>query len=884
MTPELWARVEAILWEALRLPADDRLRYLAGACADDRALQEEVGSLLVAHEKQQGVLDAQPLWFAKWPDEELSDRLNDRIGPYRIVRLVGRGGMGRVYLAEHEAPDFRQLVAIKLIRRGLDTDDLLTRFRTERQILARLNHPNIAHLLDVGATEDGLPYLVMEYVDGVPILEFCDRSLLAIPQRLRLFQTVCAAVHHAHKNLIVHRDLKPRNILVTAEGVPKLLDFGIAKMLDPVEPDRSGLTRTQMRVLTPEYCAPEQIRGDAVTTACDVYALGLLLYELLVGRHPYSDGRVARSELERRIVEVEPRSPVAALSSAALEGSLRESAAARGVAPAQLRRLIEGDLDTIVLEALRKEPEERYASVLALAEDIERHLTGLPVQARAPTVLYRVRKFVTRNRIALGGAAVLFIVLTVSTVMSLYQSRRISEESARVTRERDKALEVRTFLLETFGATGPDQPTGDTVTARQLLDRRAATLAQAYPNDSEMRAEMTYVLAEGYEKLGLLEQAERLAREALETRRNLFGAAHADVVASLDLVGWIQRQRGELDNAEALLREAVTIGRHVFPPAGDPRLARALNDLGVVHDARGEHAEAATLYRESIDMRRRLLGEEHIGVAIATSNLSVALYHLGDLEGAVRESEAALDRFRRSLGPDHQRTTTVETNLAALHTARGNYEAAAELHRDILERQRRQLGSRHPLVAFSATMLGNALMALGRHDEAQALLEESVSIQREASGVRREDLAATLRVLGAVLARGGRHDSALAHFTEALGIMHALVGEVHRENAILLGYSAAAREQLGELSAAETEFRAAVRIAERTLGAHDRQMLGNRLSLAEFLLRRERFAEAGEMLGELESVLAASGVGSGDPLRARFDKARAAVSASIPNR
>ncbi len=874
MNAELWARVETIFAEALRLPAAQRPRYLADACGDDAGLRAEVDSLLAAHASTPGPLDEPAPWLAAAEDDATDDV--ESLGPYRIVRLLGRGGMGRVYLARREAPDFQQLVAIKLIRRGLDTEDLLHRFRTERQILARLNHPNIAHLLDVGATATGTPFFVMEYVDGVPILEYCDRAGLPIADRLRLFMTVCAAVQHAHRNLIVHRDLKPGNILVTSDGVPKLLDFGIAKIVDPSHgDDAEQLTRTGLRMLTPDYCAPEQIRGDPITTASDVYALGLLLYELLAGRHAYGRERPGRTELERWVLERDPVPPSAAVTEG-WEG--RDPTATRGLPAPQLRRLLRGDLDTVVLEALRKEPEERYSSALALAEDIGRYLEGRPVRARPATLRYRARKFIARNPLGTSAAAAFVVLLAGATALTAYQSSRIRQESVRVTRERDKALEVRSFLLETFGATGPDQATGDTVTARQLLDRRAATLAEAYPDDEEMRAEMTYVLAEGYEKLGLLEQAERLGREALDARRRLFGADHADVATSLNLVGWVLRERGDLAGAETLLDEAVAIGRRVFPADGDARLARALNDLGTVRHSRGAYQDAIALYGESIDMRRRLLGEEHLGVAIALSNLGLAQYHLGDFDSAIRTNEEALALLRSIVGPDHQRTMIAETNLAALHTVRGDHESAARLHRDLLERRRRQFGPRHASVAVSATMLANALVSLGGNEEAERLLEEAVAIQREASGVRREDLAATLRVLGGVQTRLGRHEAALARFAEGLEIMRVLVGDTHEEIATLLVYSAAARDQLGQSARADADFREATRVADASLGDTHRSTLTMRLMHVEFLIRQRRHAEAGAALDAVDRALEQAGLSTDDPLRERARRARASSS------
>ena len=895
MRPERWARIEEVLERAVDLHAPERARYLDLACGDDASLRSEVASLLAEHDGGTGALDRPPAWL---PHGEAGsvDAQPDTIGPYRILRVIGRGGMGQVYLGERDAIDFKQVVAIKVIRRGLDTDDLIARFRNERRILARLDHPNIARLIDVGATEQGRPYLVMEHVDGVPIAEYCDRNRLTIAERLRLFRSVCAAVHHAHRSLIVHRDLKPNNILVTNDGAPKLLDFGIAKILGSDDAEyahaASPRTRTDVRVLTPAFCAPEQIRGDPVTTACDVYAMGLLLYQLLAGRHPYdvlrSSGveRAGRTELERLVLEVDPLPPSASLASVAATaadtaepGSAHHErthawAAARGVTTPQLRRQLAGDLDTIVLAALRKDPQERYASVLSLSDDIERFLTGLPLQARPATLPYRIRKFVARNRLVTGAALTLFLVLATSTAIMIRQSRRITAESARVVRERDKALEVRSFLLETFSAAGPDQPTGDTVTARQLLDRRTATLNESYVDDDAMRAEMMSVLAEGYEKLGLLADAEPLARQALAVRREMFGPGHAELVAPLNVLGWLLRMRGEAREAEPLLREAVDVGRRVFPAAGDPRLARALNDLGVIREANGDRDEAVRLYRESLDMRRRLLGDQHLGVAITTYNLAAVLYHREDFAGADSIARAALDRFRRSVGPDHQRTTIAQSLLAAIRSAHDDHEGSAREHAEILERRRRLFGPGHPSVAHSAMMLANEMVELQQFDDAERLLDEALAIQRASAGALPDEVASTYRVRGDVRLRSGRLRQGLADYRDGLALLRRTAGEGHGLVPIFLARSAAAHERLGEQTLARRAFEEAIGIAERVSGFDHSPTLRMHLFYIEFLIRQRHIDEARERLVPIERALDGPGVADGDRLRARALRAR----------
>jgi len=853
MTPDRWSTIEVLFARAVDLEPKERAAFLGESTGGDIDLRRAVEDLLVQHDRDPAFLEDPPPWLAPGPDV---DPLPERIGDYSILRALGRGGMGQVYLAERVAHDFRQQVALKVLRRGLDTDDLLRRFRAERQILATLDHPNIARLLDVGATDEGLPYFVMEYIEGTTILEHCDGRRLTVRQRLALFRTVCSAVQHAHRSLVAHRDLKPGNVVVTDAGVPKLLDFGIAKILDPEhEASHAAATRAGERLLTPEYAAPEQLRGEAVTTACDVYALGVLLYELLAGRHPYA-GAAGRDDLERRILRSDPAPPSAVVRDDASPGEL---GATRSSSPEALRRALVGDLDTIVAKAMRKEPGARYVSASSLSADVRRYLEGLPVDARPATVVYKLRKFVGRHRVAVAAGTGAILLLTAFSGVTAYQSARIREESSRVARERDKALEVRRFLLETFGARGPDQAAGDSVTVRKVLDRRAATLADAYADDPELHAELALVLAEAYEKLGLYPAAEPLARRALDERRRLHGPEHADVASALNALGWIQRQRGDLEQAEATLREAVRAGRAVFPPEGDDRLARALNDLGVVHQARGDYDDAETAYGESLDMRRRLSGESSIGIFVTMSNLAAVLYGRGDLEGAATMTEHAAAGFGRLLGDDHERSVIAQGNLAAIRAAQGDHERAAAAYAELVQRNRRLFGARHPQLSYALMAHANELVQLGRHDEAEPLLRESLDIARESFGPRHERVAHTLRVRGDAAHGGGRHEAAVANYTEALEILASALGPQHREVADLRLYRSRAYEALGQVREAEADFRASIAAFRGALGTDHHLTAGATLELVELLVRTDRMEEALQLLDELGPVVAGLG-------------------------
>jgi serine/threonine-protein kinase len=850
MSPEVWSRIEHIFTIAVELQGDARKQLLDRTC--DAEIRAEVDSLLAAHDTSHEFLAEQP-WLFNPPDET-----PERIGPYRVLRAIGRGGMGQVWLVERVEQDFRQTVALKVLRRGLDTDDLLARFRAERQILARLNHPNIARLFDVGATDQGLPFFVMEYVDGVPILSYATSS--DVTDRLRLFRTVCDAVQYAHRNLIVHRDIKPGNILVDGDGVPKLLDFGIARILE--EDAAIAHTRAEMRLLTPEYSAPEQIRGEPITTACDVHALGILLYELLSGVHPFRRS-ANRDAVIRDVLDYDPPAPSSQVAAGSPE-----------------RRRIQGDLDTIVLKALRKEPEARYQSVQSLVDDIDRHVSGRPVLARPASLWYNARKFVTRNAVPVGAAAALFLIVTASSAMTLHQSRLIRAESQRVARERDKAMQSRSFLLDMFGTTGSDQATGDSVTARQLLDRRAAVLAaRAKPGDDpEVRADMMNVLAEGYDRLGIHDKAEALARTALDARNGIHKGDHRDVAGSLNLLGWILHEKGSPDEAEKTLRAAVAMGRRLYGANGDGALARALNDLGVQREAQGDYAEATSLYRESLDMRRRL-GDDDESLATTTSNLSVVLYRQNDIAGAVKMGQEALAAFGRALGPDHQRTTIVQNNLAAMQSQLGDHAGAAQQHAELVAKRTRLSGPRDASVAYSMTMLANELVMMDSVARAESLLHDATAIQKEAHAPPAQ-VEATMRVLGDAYERSGRHDLALGRYTEALALTRTALGPTHRDVAMLLARTAKAYEGLGKFDQSAHAYHDAIDAA--TAAKAGKRALGYRLALIEMLARQGNRDAGVAELPAVDLALAGEDVPADDTLRIVARRARTAILAAVP--
>jgi len=775
-----WHRIESLFHRADELPEDERKGFLEEACEGDEALRRRVEALLAADvgdvDSVAGLLGPSTPLAGRGPDEE---PVPERIGPYRILRQLGRGGLASVYLAERADGTFRKHVALKLVRRGLDTGDILQRLRQERQILARLEHPNIARLLDGGSTEDGRPYFVMEYVEGLPIDEYCRRNRIELEDRLELVRAVCGAIHFAHRNLTIHRDIKPSNILVTADGTPKLLDFGIAKVLaaDGSPSTRQVTwhsTRAGMRYLTPAYASPEQIRGEALSTATDVYSLGVLLYRLLSGAAPYDFDGLPFHRLETLLCEVDPPRPSQRLSAVAMAAvGLGETSVQR------LRSRLRGDLDTIVSVALRKEPERRYGSAEQLAEDLRRHLRRLPVSARPDRWTYRAGKFMRRHRRGVAAAAVMAV--TLAAVVTIFNVRLVHERdlavraSSRAETEATKASQVTEFLQQIFEVSNPSRSLGESITAVQLLDRGAAQIEQGLEGEEEVQASLMEAIGQSYAGLGLVPEADALLERSFEIRRRLFDPPHEALAASHDHLGELRITQGRYQEAQHHFEEALRQRRSLFGP-DDPRVAENQADLGAVAHILGRLTEAEGLYRRALARLEARLGPRNPETLLVQSNLVTLLYDRGRLEEAEELGSRVRSLQREVLGDNHPDTISTEVTLAAVQVAAGRYEQAEPLLRALWQRQRKLLGDRHPDVALAANNLAAALFHLNRFDEAAALYRQALEVQTEVHGRRHMKTVATLLNLADLEARGYGDDGvARTLYEEALAIRRDLV-------------------------------------------------------------------------------------------------------------
>jgi eukaryotic-like serine/threonine-protein kinase len=702
LTPERWQQVTEILDGALDRPPGERPAFLAAACGDDGELREEVESLL-RFESGSDLFIEEPL-FGRFDGDRDGLAEGERVGPYRVVREIGQGGMGAVYLAVRADEEFEKRVALKLVDLGTAAE-IVRRFRAERQILAHLDHPNIAKLLDGGTTQDGRPYFVMEYVEGRPIDEVC--AVLPLRERLALFREVCAAVHFAHQNLVVHRDLKPGNILVTADGAPKLLDFGIAKLLDPQRGD-SSLTELGLRPMTLRYASPEQVRGEPITTASDVYSLGVLLHGLLTGRSPYAAPVEDRQALEAAILQGDAVKPSQAVER-------REEA-----------RLMAGDLDTIVLRALDPEPGRRYASAEQLAADIGRYLDGLPVLARKDTAGYRLGKFIRRHKAGVAAAAAGLLLLVAFSVTVTLLLRRAE-------RERDRAAAVSAFLENLFTIPDPSVSRGETITAREVLERGRLQIAEELKEEPETRAALMETMGRVYRRLGLPRQARKLLEESLRDRRKLHGGDDLEVASSLQNLAVALRDLGGEEEAEPMLQEALAIRRrHGETASAD--YAAGLNDLAGILAAKRKPQEAEALYKESLAIKRSLPGNHEEDVARTLSNLGQLYYNQRAYGDAQRYLGEALAMRRRLFHGDHPDLAFSLDNMASLWEDLGKRAEAKTLYREALAMRRRLYGGTGPRVAMSLSNLAFLLLAEDRAREAEPLLREALAIVEKSPG------------------------------------------------------------------------------------------------------------------------------------------------------
>ena len=844
---------DEIFDKALDLEGDARETYLTESCGHDAELEALVRRLLKACENpddtqalntggaHEGAFAAE---LARGADLAAASLIGTTIGSYEIISELGRGGMAVVYLAKRVEAEFEQLVAFKILQTGIPSAEMLRRFELERKILAQINHPGIAGLLDAGATDRGDPYLVMEYVDGQPIDEYCDERRLTVKERLKLFARVGRVVAHAHRNLVVHRDIKPSNILVTDEGHVKLLDFGIAKLIG----EDALATRSVMRAMTPAFASPEQIEGQAVTTATDVYQLGMLLYILLTGRWPYRGDTTDEVGLLRSICESKPLRPSSAvkeaqtahvvpgtdpLSTVELEGTRR-------VSLGRLRRELSGDLDTILIMTLRKEPDRRYASVDQLVRDIERQLAGQTVSARPDTLTYRMKKFVQRNAAAsvLASAAIVAVV-----ALTMVYTSRLSDERDIARSEAAKATEMAEFMRDLFSISAPTRAKGESVTARDLLDAGAERIELDLAGQPELRASLETTIGDVYGELALYEEAQTILERAVATRREHPGPNDLDLAEALFTLGRVHERMRDSEAATAALGEALQIREKALGPH-DPVTALTRDWRGLAAYKGNRLDEAEEYLVVALADLEAAHGPDHLLVGNCLNHLALVKRDKREIEESIVYFERALTILDKEAEAGSPMPAGVRVNYAVAVRYNGDLETADRLLTEALPLLEKVYGPTHPNIGVVLTNHANLLREAERYDEAERVQRRAMVVWQESLGHDHVQISWCLNNLGLIRRELGDHEGARQYFSWAVTLVDTTLGPEDSENAVPVKNLALEHFTLGHPETALPYYERAVRIYIATYGEDHSYLAGPMRGLGNTFHELNRHAEA----------------------------------------
>jgi serine/threonine protein kinase/tetratricopeptide (TPR) repeat protein len=829
-----WERIQTLFHDVADLPALDQRVFLKTACGDDVELAADVLALVAEDASGASLLDRD---LAQVANEVLDEVMPaslpfQEFGPYRMKQVLGEGGMGVVYLAERT--DLGTLVAIKILRDAWLSPARRERFASEQRTLAQLNHPSIARLYDADTLDDGTPWFVMEYVEGIPLTDYCSEHASSVEDRLHLFRAVCEAVQYAHQHAVIHRDLKPSNILVKPDGTIRLLDFGIAKQVASLEMPlgKSDQTMTGLRLMTPAYAAPEQIRGDRVGIHTDVYALGVILYELLAGELPFDLSRLTPGEAEAMIVGQDPERP------SVVAGRMADTSAA-SVAVPTAGKIAWADLDVLCLTAMHKDVQRRYQSVEALMRDIDHYLQGEPLEARPDSFRYRLGKFVRRNRRAVSAAVVVF---TIVVVVVIFFTVRLAKARNAALAEAARTQRIQKFMTNLFQ--GGDEAAGpaDSLRVVTLLDRGVQE-AQSLSPEPEIQAQLYATLGTLYENLGKFDQANSLLNSALAERKSLFGPDNAQVAESLVALGVLRDQQAQLPEAENLVREGLAMSKRHLPP-NHPAVAKATTALGKVLEDRGAYESAIQTLDEAVRLQSTKGGAATPELAASLYELANTHFYAGHYDKAEALNQRLLPIYRQIYGERHPRVADVLINLGAIRHDLGHYSDAEQFERQALDIVQAWYGKDNPATASDLTILARTLVFENHYDEGIGLLQQSLAIKERVYGKVHPSVASSLNELGNAAFKQGNYDAAEQYFTRMADIYRAIYGDHHYLLGIALSNLAGVYMGRQEWSRAENLFRQVIPLFTETQSAHHINTGIARTKLGRTLLREHRYPEA----------------------------------------
>lgn len=893
MHQKRWKQIETILDTALILSGRERTTYINTACKGDDELIEEVYEMLRAIEESEQTDflesvsdDNKQLFkdFSRLTQDE--DIIGIRVGVFEITEKIGAGGMGSVFKARRVDGQFSQVVAIKMLQKGLRTEDTLRRFRMEQEILASLKHPNIAQLFDGGITDNGTPYLVMEYVDGLPVDEYCNQHKKTIDERIELFKNVCSAVQFAHANLVIHRDLKAQNIYVTDDGQVKVLDFGIAKLLDPNLTEQT-LVETQpgQKFWTPQYAAPEQVNGDNITTAVDIYALGVLLHKLLTDSYPLHLANKSIAEVQKIIIETAPLPPSSS------PGLSEKTAELRLTSLASLKKILAGDLDALVLKSVRKEPEYRYASVNQLIEELDRFTNGLPLLARQDTISYRIGKFYRRNKTAIRMS---FLAGLLFIAGSIYYTFRITQEKEIAQSEAKKAQEITEFLKDIFQSSNPDQAQGETITAKQLLMNGAEKIS-GITDQPEIKAELLETLGDINYSLSLYEEADVLFKEALLIKRNIYGEFHPSTAGTLYQMALNKENLGQYDTTGVLLNESLEIRRKLFGDY-DHEAIKISNSLSYLYKLQGELDKAENLIDEGLNKLHESAETDSFELAEAYYLKASILTDKGEYEQALKTQEEALELatklyspphpdilknlsnlarnhqkvgqyskaesyFLESLAMDkelydeeHLSTAIIKNNLAGVYKETGELVKADSLYLQALENLKNVLGSEHPYVASNLYNYAGLKRKMGKFNEAEELYLETIQLDTNLLGPDHPNIALDYDGLGRTQMDNGEYREAYNSLSHALSIQENAYNNSTHPNILSTKIALATLlVNLNDLEKSEQLLREVLKAKEKTYGQNHPETTQTIEQLSSVLSKRGAFQQADSLMNLVSS-------------------------------